>query len=167
MGIKKAHKMHLPRHISCGFLFAVATALMVTGCARIRLLTYPAEFTWIGNAELSSTMQDMAISMGKLNELANDTSKVDNAAGAKWRQVEVLSELDLLEILAGTLLGSSSKSDTTNTMLPATNHLLIDDHIEDFLTDIGRARFLAEDDPPNYFAVGQLTGSCNGCHRLR
>lgn len=163
----KPHKIRASNYIVRVLASIVAFTLLLSGCAQIRLLTYPAEFTWIGNAELTSTMQDMAISMGKLTELANEASNSNDASGSSQRQDSVLGELDRLEKLAGAFLGSSSKSNTENATLPATNHLLIDDHIEDFLADITRAKFLAEDNPPNYFAVGQLTGSCNGCHRLR
>lgn len=164
MEFVKAHDMSASNQVVRVLATIVTFTLLLSGCARIRLLTYPAEFTWIGNAELTSTMQDMAISMGKLTELANEASNSNLASGSGQRQASVLGELDRLEQLAGTFLGSSSKSTTTDATLPATNHLLIDDHIEDFLADITRAKFLAEDNPPNYFAVGQLTGSCNGCH---
>lgn len=48
-----------------------------------------------------------------------------------------------------------------------TNHLVIDDHIDQFKFDVNAAIRNARADPPNYFALGRLTGSCVGCHKYR
>jgi len=48
-----------------------------------------------------------------------------------------------------------------------TNHLVIDEHIDQFKNDVQAAIFNARSDPPNYFALGRLSGSCSGCHRYR
>ena len=48
-----------------------------------------------------------------------------------------------------------------------TNHLVIDEHIDQFKIDVNSAIRNARADPPNYFALGRLTGSCVGCHKYR
>lgn len=48
-----------------------------------------------------------------------------------------------------------------------TNHLVIDDHIEQFKRDVSAAIRNARADPPNYFALGRLSGSCVACHQYR
>ena len=48
-----------------------------------------------------------------------------------------------------------------------TNHLVIDDHIDQFRSDVNDAIRDARANPPNYFALGRLSGSCVGCHKYR
>ena len=48
-----------------------------------------------------------------------------------------------------------------------TNHLVIDDHIDQFKTDVDNAIRDARANPPNYYALGRLAGSCSGCHEFR
>jgi hypothetical protein len=48
-----------------------------------------------------------------------------------------------------------------------TNHLVIDEHIDDFKIDVSNAIRDARANPPNYYALGRLTGSCVGCHKYR
>ncbi len=48
-----------------------------------------------------------------------------------------------------------------------TSHLLIDEHIDKFRSDVQKARQAVEREIPNYFLVGRLSGSCTACHFLR
>ena len=48
-----------------------------------------------------------------------------------------------------------------------TNHLVIDEHLDQFRLDLNQAIDNARADPPNYFALGRLSGSCVGCHKYR
>ena len=48
-----------------------------------------------------------------------------------------------------------------------TNHLVIDEHIDQFKIDVNLAIRDARASPPNYFALGRLAGSCTGCHEYR
>lgn len=132
--------------------------LTLAGCVQIRQLTYPNTFTWIGEEDVKTTMQSMATGMGKLNRLVVEETQL----GSNLR--DILIELDNIEFAAASL---SIRTPAGDPDLPATNHLLIDDHMDDFLESILRARLQAESTPPNYYGVGQLTGSCSGCHRLR
>jgi len=54
-----------------------------------------------------------------------------------------------------------------DTDAPSTNHLVIDEHMDEFLHRVMQAKLQAELSPANYFGVGQLTGACTGCHRFR
>ena len=47
-------------------------ALMImTGCAQIRLVTYPGSFVWIDGDTVRSTMHMMAASLGSIENLIN------------------------------------------------------------------------------------------------
>jgi hypothetical protein len=48
-----------------------------------------------------------------------------------------------------------------------TNHLALDDHIDQFKIDVNIAIRDARANPPNYFALGRLAGNCTGCHKYR
>lgn len=130
----------------------------LSGCVQIRQLTYPETFTWIGEEDISSSMQSMARSIARLDSLVLE----EKQAGSN-REL-ILGELENIEYTAAEL---SIRTPRDNTEFPVTNHLLIDEHMEDFLEDIVRAKIQLQASPSNYYSVGQLTGSCMGCHRLR
>jgi hypothetical protein len=48
-----------------------------------------------------------------------------------------------------------------------TNHLLIDDRIDQFKSDVDIALRDTSADPPNYYSLGRLYGSCVACHQYR
>ena len=66
------------------------------------------------------------------------------------------------------LLTSINK--TTESLLVGnrdTNHLVIDDHMDQFRSDVYAAIRGAKANPPNYFVAGQISGSCIACHKYR
>jgi len=140
------------------FIVAIAATLLLTGCVEIRQFTYPSSFTWIGKEEIETSMRSMANSMSEINRLVSEEKKHGNNRG------DILIELDNIEYVAASL---SIRTPVGDSNLPATNHLLIDENMDTFLENVLRARMQAESNPANYYAVGQLTGSCAGCHRLR
>ena len=136
----------------------ICLALIIGGCVQIRQLTYPETFTWIGQDDISNSMQSMAKSIARLDKLVlAETQTGQN------RQL-ILDELEDIEYTAAEL---SIRTPIDDDDFPATNHLLIDEHMEDFLEDILKARIQLQANPSNYYSVGQLTGSCMACHRLR
>jgi len=46
-----------------------------------------------------------------------------------------------------------------------TYHPKIDAHLDRFIRDIEAAKRAAHADPPNYYLIGSLNGSCMYCHR--
>jgi hypothetical protein len=145
-------------------LFGTAT---LAGCAQIRRVTYPADFVWLDGRQVEGTMHSMANSMQRLQQLAEHDATEVPTGGTTPRQAAVLDELSRLESLAISLSGSTARQTPAGDPQPTTNHLLIDEHIDDFIEQILHARLLAESDPPNFYGIGQLTGNCNACHRLR
>ncbi len=142
-------------------LLIFSVVVLLSSCVQFRLLTYPSSFTWIGAEDVQNTMQAMANEMRKLDNLIAD----EQSPGSSQREVvEALSEI---EYLAAALSVQTPGSDNDSEDLPATNHLLIDEHMDDFLESIYRAKIQAEATPPSYFGVGKLTGGCSACHRYR
>lgn len=130
-----------------GRLFAIVLSLALAGgCAEIRKATYPPGFAYIEKRELQGSMGLMAAAMGQLDALI--------AAGSP--QEKILDQLGVIEGVASKLSAGG-----------ATNHLLLDEHMEDFRADLSKARLMASLSSPNYYYAGRLSGSCSGCHRFR
>ena len=148
-------------------VMAFLCGILLTGCAQIRLLTYPKEFNWLDPNDVKSVMHAMALSMNRLHVLAAPLPTDASPDNSDELQSSILEELTLLDELAVSVMGGNNDPLIDEYSGPTTNHLLIDEHIDEFISQIQRARWLAEAEPPNYYAVGQLTGNCNACHRMR
>ncbi len=142
---------------------ALALLLALAGCADIRQLTYPSDFVYLDDADVQDAMYRMAGSLRTLDELvAAETAE----PGDVKRRAAIEDELRRLELRA-TALGAGSSPQVGRNAAPVTNHLLIDEHIDAFLTDVARARRFAARRPPSYYPVGKLVGGCNACHAER
>ncbi len=142
----------------------LSLTLLLNGCAKIRLLTYPPEFTYLDSNITKGVMHEMAISLSTLDQLVHQAA--DNADGGHYQPL-ILAQLQNIETLATSVSSHSTGKTLAGDDRPMTNHLLIDEHIDDFIAQIMRAKLQTEAEPPNYYAAGQLTGSCNACHRMR
>jgi len=141
--------------------------LLQTGCAKIRLITYPDNFVWVDQQVVRGTMQTMYQSMQRLDFLLENEIQSEDTAFLDQRQDEVVRELQTLEVLASNTVAGISSRTNVDSDKPVTNHLLIDEHMDDFINRISQARLRAEAEPPRYFKVGELVGECNACHRQR
>ena len=133
------------KSICIGIIFVVA----LTSCSTIRKATYPSDFTYISTTQVESTMTALAVSMDRIDRVLIDTT-----LDTDDRRDRILVELDKMETLGLSIAAGTQK----------TNHLVIDSHIDDFLADIRQARDASSKDPPNYYPLGRLSGSCRGCH---
>lgn len=138
--------------------------LLLAGCVKIRMLTYPSEFTYLDSGSVKGTMHEMALSLSRIDTLVQQTA---GEADTSSYQADILAELQTVEALATSLSSSTTGTSDDGRSRPVTNHLLIDEHIDDFIGQIMHARLLAEETPPNYYGAGQLTGSCSACHQSR
>lgn len=133
-----------------GLLFALAVS--VAGCEHVRRVTYPPEFTYLTDATVSTSMGRMARHVARLEALMGEApteQAIDRGA--------VIAELRQLQDVARSLGAGPA----------ATNHLLVDAHVDRFSQSLDRARRAVEHDPPSYYLVGQVTGSCSACHLYR
>lgn len=132
-------------------LIALICAGVVFGCAQIRKVTYPQDYVYLDKEQLRSKMALLSFYLRQLNEIQSDASVVNN--DLQQRILELLNKIEDLTAEFGSGV--------------TTNHLVIDDHIDEFKVDVHTAIRNARANPPNYFALGQLTGSCIGCHKYR
>ena len=132
-------------------VIAVLAASLAFGCAQIRKATYPRDYVYLERKELRSKMALLGLYIRHL-----DDALVDTSADSDEQQRRVVDLLDKMAALTAEF-GSGI----------TTNHLVIDDHIDEFKTDVNSAIYDARANPPNYVAAGRLIGSCLGCHKFR
>jgi hypothetical protein len=130
-------------------LLAIMVVASIVGCAQIRKLTYPENFTYLEKKEVEDLMQRMGQSIGKLDQLVAEAPPADTS-----QQQKVIAELSRLEGIATRLSGGHTQ----------TNQLVINDHIEQFISDIGTAKMFANLNPPKYYKVANVTSACTECH---
>ena len=132
-------------------LIALLCAGIVFGCAQIRKVTYPSDYVYLDRKQLRSKMALLSLYMNQLDEVM-----LDDAIVGSDQQQRILDLLNRIYNVTAELGGGIT-----------TNHLVIDEHIDQFKIDVNSAIRNARADPPNYFALGRLTGSCVGCHQYR
>ena len=131
-------------------LLAVLLVGSIVGCAQIRQLTYPEDFTYLEKRQVESLMQEMGDSVGRLGQLVTkNSSEID--------QQQVISSLSELENITSRIIGGHTE----------TNQLFISEHIEKFVSDVGTAKMFVKTNPPNYSKAREITNSCQECHKLR
>ena len=95
-------------------------------------------------------MGQLGVSIDKLDRTLRD---VYPEATPAQRDL-VINELNKMEKIAFDL-GAGTQ---------ATNHLFLDQHIDQFKQDVTNARQAVEAEPANFYLAGKLAGSCLGCH---
>lgn len=133
-------------------LWALCAAMLLAGCAEVRKVTYPSDFVYLEHKQVRSQMALMSLYMREIDDILADDLAVNSEQ--QGRIIHLLNKIDD----ATDLLGAGSVS---------TSHLLIDDHIDEFRADLQLALRDASSDPPNYYALGRLAGSCTACHQYR
>ena len=133
-------------------LWALLAGILLAGCAEIRKVTYPADFVYLDRKQVRSQMALMSLYMRAIDEILADSLTVNSE-----QQGQIIKLLNKIEATTD-LLGAGSVS---------TSHLLIDEHIDEFRADVRVALRDASSDPPSYYALGRLAGSCTACHQYR
>jgi len=137
-------------------IIAAASIVMVLfafpGCSWIRKVTYPPSFTYLEKSEITSSMMQMADSIGRIDSILISTE----TPSGKQRE-RIIADLKKIDSIA-TALGAGTQR---------TNHLLIDEHIDEFRLAVMRAKQDVSNNPPRYYHVGGLIGNCMSCHVLR
>ena len=117
--------------------------------ALLRRHTYPPNFKYITREQLDSSMWKLADEVAALDALMRQPGAIDTA---RRTQIERL----LLAMLDAT-------TDLQVRGRP-TNHPLIGEHLERFQHEIGQALTAVRSEPPSYYLVGSVSGSCLPCH---
>ena len=126
------------------FLLVVST---VNACgntaATIRRVTYPPDFTYVSGQQLRSRMDQLAFQLGLL-----DQALADSNFRIEIQQQEVVGILADIERIGGNLQANEAGS----------NHPFLQDHMRNFVYDVGQARMSASLDPPSFYLAGRVAG---------
>lgn len=127
----------------------LGAALLVGSCATVRKATYPPDFVYLSPSEVRGSMNQMSSSIARLDDILGAGRRM--TPGEHAEIVRILAELESV----AKRLGAGGRD---------TNHLLIDQHIDQFQVELQQAQSAVEQTPPNYYLAGRLSGSCLACH---
>ncbi len=125
---------------------------LIAGCAQIRKATYPSDYVYLEQKEITNEMVLMSLYLREIDQIL-----LDGATVSSEQQNRIIVVLNKISASASKLGGGNVR----------TNHLVLDDHIDEFRSEVNVALRDASSDPPNYFALGRLSGACLGCHKYR
>jgi hypothetical protein len=134
------------------FVFALLCSGLLFSCAQIRKVTYPDDYVYLEPKQVTSKMALLSFYMRKIDEILLEDSTISSDQQTRIENI---------------LVSMSETVDSLGTGNVQTSHLVIDDHIEQFQSAVNLALNNVRADPPNYFALGKLSGSCAACHQYR
>lgn len=133
-------------------VMVLISAVVLFGCKQVRKATYPTDFVYLEEKQVTNEMIMLSIYMRQIDQILLDQSTISSEQQAKLVQLLSSIEVSVEKLGAGSI---------------ETNHLLIDDRIDLFKADVDLALRETSADPPNYYALGRLYGSCVACHQYR
>lgn len=133
-------------------IMALCCASFLSGCAEFRKATYPADYVYLEEKEVTNEMIKLSIYMRQIDQALLDQSTISSEQQAKLVQLLTSIKASVEKLDAGSV---------------ETNHLLLDDRIDLFRADVNVALRDTSADPPNYYSLGRLYGSCVACHQYR
>jgi hypothetical protein len=131
-----------------------AVVLLSTGCAEFGRVNYPSRFVYLTSEDVGDRMQRIAGRMANLDRLLDELS---SGADARLVAERMAADIDQIDLIAQEL-GQGG---------PGTNHLLLEAHLDDFVSSLNDARITLSATPPRFYEAAQIVGSCNACHRFR
>ena len=133
-------------------VISLVGASLLIGCAQFRKATYPSDFVYLEENQIRSEMALLSLYMRQIDAILLDDSTVSSEQ--QGQIIKILSKVD-------------KSVDSLGAGNIRTNHLVLDDNIDQFKSDVTVALRDASSDPPNYFALGRLSGGCVACHKHR
>ena len=137
---------------AASFFLLLLLSVMLSGCAQVRKVTYPDDFVYLDHSLVKTAMLRMSLAIRGIDKIMAQEEPLSFDNQQRVRQL--LSTID--EVTDS--LGSGNM---------VTNHLLIDEHIDEFKSEVRNAVRTANATPPSFYAAGRLSGNCVGCHRYR
>ena len=135
----------------------VTCAVLISACQSgvldtVRKVTYPPDFNYISEEKLQNTMHAFAWYTTLLDMKLRDTSAITREK--RLSAIDILDKMETLSVELGTQSLSS-------------NHNIISFNIDQFRQRIVDARNGLQQEPPNYYLVGSVSGYCLNCHSRR
>lgn len=132
---------------------SITVFFAVAGCTSKNEKSYPSDFTYLQHKTVTTSMQRLAMS---LDTIDRTLQSIDQAPTQTQRDL-IIDELSEMVKVADSLGAGTQK----------TNHLLIDENIDSFRSDVIAIRQSIQAEQLDYYLTGKLVGSCAGCHLLR
>jgi hypothetical protein len=130
----------------------VLAVAALSGCAEVGWHTYPPSMVRLEPTQITGAMTRYSLSLWRLDDIIASAETV-----LPYQREEIIRLLREMETQADRLGAGAT----------VTNHLVIDKHIDEFKTELVRARREVEKEPPNYYRAGRLYGGCQACHVMR
>ena len=146
--------MNNPQRI---YLLASVVLVVLGGCAEnrtlelIRQATYPPDFNYVTGQQLQDSMDQLGYYLQQLDQALEPAER-----GGDVPQQDVITVLGNIERIGTNLRAGDAGS----------NHPFLEDHMSDFVVEVGRARIAAMGSPPSYYLAGRVAGGCVNCHRV-
>ena len=139
---------------------AVISTFVLVGCSSqfnssLRKVTYPPDFKYTEQADLSSDMNRLAHQMALLDIALDKPSAQGNSVPDAQRE-QVLTALKNIGKIASSLKGGDMGA----------NHPFMEDYMQDFVSQIDKARTAASLPEPRYYLAGKVSGGCTNCHTV-
>ena len=135
-----------------GTILSITSACQNGVLDTVRKVTYPPDFNYISDDKLKSTMHTFAWYTTLLDNSLRDTGNVTRD--------QRLSAIDILHKM-------ENLSQKLGTQSLTSNHDIISFNIDQFRQRIVDARRGLQQEPPNYYLVGRVSGYCLNCHSRR
>ena len=133
-------------------VIALLCSGLLFSCAQIRKATYPDDYVYLEQKQITSKMALLSFYMRKIDEILLEDSTISSDQQTRIEDI---------------LVSMGETVDSLGTGNVQTSHLVIDDHLDQFRSDLNLALYNVRAEPPNYFALGKLSGSCAACHQYR
>ncbi|WP_158768596.1 hypothetical protein [Paraglaciecola sp. L1A13] len=139
---------------------AVISTFVLVGCSSqfnssLRKVTYPPDFKYTEQADLSSDMNRLAHQMALL-DTALDKPLEQSQNEPDLQREQVLNALKNIGKIASSLKGGDMGA----------NHPFMEDYMQDFVSQIDKARTAASLPEPRYYLAGKVSGGCTNCHAV-
>jgi hypothetical protein len=136
---------------------ALTTMLVMAACSSGGTTAFPPiasppPFDYADGEELRSGMHRLAFELQQLDL----SLMIANSDQDQGERDQVVTRLDNIQRIGeGLIAGDLS-----------TNHVFLSNDMSRFLSTVNRARMSAENNPPNYYQAGRVSGACVNCHRV-
>jgi hypothetical protein len=126
--------------------------------ASMRKVTYPPDFAYIEQGKLRSDMGRLAQQMRLLDQALIEQNSLHDqtSVDAERQRQKVLATLRNMGRIATELKAGNTGA----------NHPFMQDHMQDFVAKVDKAKVAASLEQPRYFFAGKISGGCTNCHKV-
>jgi len=148
----KNNKFSLLTRATLALSIPLVLAACSGGTSTFPQIASPPPFDYADGEELRSSMHRLAFELQQL-DLSLMVADMDQDPSERG---QVVARLDNIQRIGEDLIAGDF----------STNHVFLSSDMSRFLSTVNRARMSAENNPPNYYQAGRVSGACVNCHRV-